>query len=344
MMTASPRAALLEPAAREWKEALQRAEHDMYHESEYVVLDARLYGGRPIAFSYCEDGRLLLMPLIVRGIPGSDLRDALSPYGYPGPVSDAPADTGFWERACAAMIETLRAEGIVSAFIRMHPLLPAPLTTLGRFGAVVRHGETVSMDLTVSLEEMWRQTRSDHRNHINRARRDGTRIVFDDWDRLGEWVDVYHDNMRRVGATSYYFFTREHLAAMHDAVGDRMHLAVALEGDEVVGGNTFFEHEGIATGYVSSTRRAPRRYADELLYDEVRRWCKERGDTVFHLGGGKGGCNDSLFSYKAGFSPSRHPFHTWRVVTDPSAYRELVRQRRPEADPEDLSATFPSYR
>jgi hypothetical protein len=343
-MTASPRAALLEPGAREWKEALEHAGHDMYHLSDYVVLDAKLYGGVPAAYCYEQDGRRLLLPLILRDIPGSDLRDAISPYGYPGPVSDAPGDTGLWERACTALIATLREQGIVTAFVRMHPLLPAPLPTLERFGTLVRHGETVSMDLTVGLDEMWRQTRSDHRNHINRARRDGTRVVFDDWDRLGEWVEVYHDNMRRVGATSYYFFTREHLAALHDAVGERMHLAVALEGDEVVGGNTFFEHDGIATGYVSSTRRARNRYADELLYDEVRRWCKSRGDTVFHLGGGKGGSNDSLFSYKAGFSPSRHPFHTWRVVSDPGAYRDLVRRLRPEADPADLSATFPSYR
>lgn len=344
-MTESPRAALLDPAAREWKEATQQAAHDMYHKAEYVVLDARLYGGTPAAFWYEQNGRRLLMPLIVRDVPGSDLRDAISPYGYPGPISNAvPGDAGFWEQAGAAMIETLRAEGIVTAFVRMHPLMDTPLPTLARFGAMIYHGDTVSMDLTVSVEQMWRQTRSDHRNHINRARRDGTRVVFDDWNRLGEWVDVYHDNMRRVGATSYYFFTREHLEELHDAVGDHMHLAIALEGDEVVGGNTFFEYDGIATGYVSSTRRARNRYADELLYDEVRRWCKSRGNTIFHLGGGKGGGNDSLFSYKAGFSPSRHPFHTWRVVTDPDAYRELVRQRRPEADPADLSATFPSYR
>jgi hypothetical protein len=191
---------------------------------------------------------------------------------------------------------------------------------------------------------MWSQTRSDHRNHINRERRNGTKVVFDDWDRLGEWVEVYHDNMRRVGAMPYYFFSREHLAALHDAVGDRMHLAVALVGDEVVGGNTFFEHDGIIQGYVSSTRRAKNRYADELLYDEVRRWCKERGNAVFHMGGGKGGRNDSLFSYKAGFSPNRHPFHTWRVVTDPAAYRELVERRNPAADLADMSGTFPPYR
>ena len=338
-------AALLDPAAREWKDALQHADHDMYHVPDYVVLDARLYGGTPTAFWYTEDGRHLLMPLIVRDVPDSDRRDALSPYGYPGPVSDADkGDTGFWERACAAMVETLRAEGIVTAFVRLHPLLDVPLPALERFGPVVRHGETVSMDLTVSLDEMWKQTRSDHRNHINRARRAGTKVVFDDWARLGEWVEVYHDNMRRVGATSYYFFTREHLTALHQAVGDKMHLAVAIEGDEVVGGNTFFEYDGIATGYVSSTRRARNRYADELLYDEVRRWCKERGDTVFHLGGGKGGANDSLFSYKTGFSPCRHPFHTWRLVADPDAYAQLMRERNPESDPADLSTTFPAYR
>jgi len=338
-------AALLDPDAAEWKDALHHARHDMYHVPDYVVLDAKLYGGTPTAFWYTEGGRHLLMPLIVRNVPDSGLRDALSPYGYPGPASNAGSDdTGFWERACAELVRTLCEQGIVTAFVRLHPLFDTPLPTLSEFGTVVRHGETVSMDLTVDVDQMWRQTRSDHRNHINRARRAGTRVVFDDWSRLGEWVEVYHDNMRRVGASSYYFFTREHLDELHQRVGDRMHLAVALEGDEVVGGNTFFEYDGIATGYVSSTRRARNRYADELLYDEVRRWCKDRGDTVFHLGGGKGGSNDSLFSYKAGFSPSRHPFHTWRLVTDEAAYERLVRDRNPQADPADRTATFPSYR
>ncbi|MEU8656727.1 GNAT family N-acetyltransferase [Actinoplanes philippinensis] len=334
-------ASLLEPAAREWKETLQQVSHDMYHVPDYVVLDARLYGGEPAAFHYELHGRWLLIPLILRDIPGTGLKDAISPYGYPGPVAST-RDRVFWEQACAAMVETLREVGIVSAFVRLHPLLAAPV--VASHGTLVYHGETVSMDLTVSEDEMWKQTRADHRNHINRAKRAGTEIVFDDWDRLGEWVEVYHDNMRRVGATSYYFFTRDHLQALHDAVGDKMHLVVALEDGEVVGGNTFFSYDGIATGYVSSTRRAPKRYADELLYDSVRRWCKARGDRVFHLGGGKGGANDSLFSYKAGFSPSRHAFHTWRVVADPAVYERLVRERRPDADPADLTTTFPAYR
>src|SRR6478735_7703676 len=138
-MTVTPRAALLEPDARDWQQALTGAGHDMYHVADYVVLDARLYGGTPTAFCYEQDGARLLMPLIVREIPGSGLRDALSPYGYPGPVSNAPDDLDFWARACTAMVETLRGAGIVTAFVRVHPLLPAPLPVLQRFGALVRH-------------------------------------------------------------------------------------------------------------------------------------------------------------------------------------------------------------
>ena len=55
------------------------------------------------------------------------------------------------------------------------------------------------------------------------------------------------------------------------------------------------------------------------------------------------GLRPGLF-FVAGFSPGRHPFHTWRVVTDEAAYGRLVRDRNPQADPADRTATFPSYR
>jgi hypothetical protein len=338
-------ARLLPPSAPQWADALRRADHDMYHVPEYVKLDANVTGGTPAAFWYREDSHVLLLPLILRDIPESDLRDAVSPYGYPGPISDtSPEDTAFWQRACAAMIEVLGAQNVVTAFVRLHPLLAAPLDVLDGAGAVVHHGETVSMDLTLSVEEMWSETRRDHRNHINRARRAGVDVVFDDWERLDEWVAVYHANMRRLGASAFYFFPPEHLAALHDAVGDRMHLAVALVDGEVVGGNTFFEYRGMIQAYVASTRHGEGHHADKLLYDEVRRWAKDRGNSIFNVGGGVGGVQDSLFSYKAGFSSGRHPFHTWRVVTHRAAYEALLARRGITPGSTDMSGYFPPYR
>src|SRR4051794_26649899 len=94
-------ARLLPPSAPEWADVLRRAEHDIAHRPESVRLDANVSDGRPVAFWYTDGDRALLLPLILRAIPDSDLTDAVSPYGYPGPVSDAPVtETAFWERAC----------------------------------------------------------------------------------------------------------------------------------------------------------------------------------------------------------------------------------------------------
>ena len=343
--TANSEARLLSPSAPQWADLLRRTDHDVYHLPEYVSLDAKVIGGTPAAFWYREESHAFLLPLILRGIPDSDLRDAVSPYGYAGPVSDAShEDTAFWRRACDQMVETLGANGVVTTFVRLHPLLPVPLDVLDGAGAVIHHGETVSVDLSLSLEEMWRETRRDHRNQINRARRAGVKVVFDDWERLDEWVTIYHENMQRLGASKYYFFPSEHLAALHEAVGDRMHLAVALVDGEVVGGSTFFEYRGIVQGHVASTRHRKAHHADKLLYDEVRLWAKDRGNAILHVGGGVGGAKDLLFSYKAGFSSGRHPFHTWRVVTHGAAYADLLARRGIPPESVDISGYFPSYR
>jgi hypothetical protein len=50
----------------------------------------------------------------------------------------------------------------------------------------------------------------------------------------------------------------------------------------------------------------------------MRHWAQERSNSLLHLGGGVGGAEDSLFHFKAGFSPARGQFYTYRVVVDES--------------------------
>ncbi|MEU4420131.1 GNAT family N-acetyltransferase [Actinoplanes sp. NPDC024001] len=333
--------ALLQPDDTAWADALDRIRHDVYHLPAYVTLDARLSGGTPVAFRYDEADHVLLLPLVLRPVPGTGLRDAVSPYGYPGPISDVPStSTGFWARAARAMVELLRTHDVITLFARLHPLLPAPLVSLERAGTVVHHGETVSVDLTLSPEQIWQQTGRTHRNQINKAGRAGVRIVFDEWDLLDEWIGTYHATMRRVGATEFYFFERDHFHRLREALGGSLHLAVALCDDEVLGGNLFFEHGGIMHTHLQSTRDGQIWWADKLLYHEVRLWGRERGNRVYHLGGGVGGADDSLFRYKAAFAAGRQPFHTWRVVTDPAVVTELAGPLTPDS----LTGHFPPYR
>ena len=331
-------AALLSPQDPAWTEALGRVRHDIYHIPEYVRLDAGLTGGTPVAFRYAEDERVLLVPLLLRPVPDTDLQDATSPYGYPGPVGSH--DAAFWSRAAGAMTEFLCTQGVVTAFARLHPLLPLHHDALAAAGTVVQHGETVSLDLTRSLDELWSQTHRSHRNQINKAKRAGVEIVFDDWSLYSDWIDTYHATMRRVGADEFYFFGRDHFHRLRTALRDHVHLAVAVIGDRVLGGNLFFEYQGMMHTHLQSTSDGPVHYADKLLYHEVRTWGRARGNTVYHLGGGVGGSADSLFRYKSQFGSGRHAFHTWRVVTDRCAFEKLA--GAPTAD--SLTGRFPPYR
>ncbi|GAA0470288.1 hypothetical protein Aca07nite_81470 [Actinoplanes capillaceus] len=333
--------ALLHPGDPAWTEALRRVHHDVYHLPSYVTLDARLSGGTPVAFRYDEMGQVLLLPLVLRDVPGTGLRDAVSPYGYPGPVSDVPpSETGFWERATLAMAGVLRTNDVISVFARLHPLLPSAAAVLAGTGTVVHHGETVSVDLTLSPERIWQETHRTHRNQINKAGRAGVEIVIDDWGLLGAWVETYHATMRRVGATAFYFFDRDHFQRLREALDGHVHLAVAVRGGEVLGGNLFFAYRRIMQTHLQSTRDGQIWWADKLLYHEVRRWGREHGNLVHHIGGGVGGADDSLFRYKAAFASGRQDFHTWRMVTDPVAFEKLAGTPTPDL----MSGRFPPYR
>jgi hypothetical protein len=330
---------LLEPDDADWTGALTQSRHDVYHLSGYASLEAERCGGTATAFRYADGDGVLLLPLILRDVPGTDLRDAVSPYGYPGPLGGG--DAAFWERACRAMVDLLGEQGVVTAFVRLHPLLPAPAAALAQTGTLVHHGRTVSVDLTLDPEQIWQQTHRTHRNQINKSRRAGVSVVFDDWDRFDAWIDAYHATMRRVGATDFYFFTPEYLHRLRATLGGHVHLAVALAGDEVLGGNLFFEYGGIMHTHLQATRDGPTFWADKLLYHEVRLWGRDRGNVIHHLGGGLGGAaDDSLFAYKAAFAAGRHDYHTWRLVTDPAMFEKLTTTPLPEA----LTGRFPPYR
>jgi len=92
---------LLDVDAPEWEAVLRAARHDCYHLPAYLALCAGQERGRPCAPYVTDDPRTLLLPLVIRGIPGGGF-DATSPYGYPGPVGTATDDPAFLRVALVA--------------------------------------------------------------------------------------------------------------------------------------------------------------------------------------------------------------------------------------------------
>jgi hypothetical protein len=347
-------AELIGPSDPRWCRLLQQVPHDVYHLPEYVAFAARQEGGAPRAF-YVETSTFgFLLPLLVRELPAEldappDWRDASSPYGFfSAPLATDPGDTGALLSALEAFREVGRDQGIVSAFIRLHPVRALAGDPFARAGRLHTHGRVVYVDLSRSLEELWSQTRENHRSGIKKLTRAGFVPAMDRWDLYGDFVRLYRETMERASATSFYFFSDAYFEDLRVTLGDRLHLcSVVSPQSEVASAGLFCAIDGAVQYHLGGTAgpylsKAP----SKLMFDFVRRWGKERGAATLHLGGGLGAVEDSLFHFKAGFSPLGATCQTFRMILDEDRYSTLHARWTERCAPSDgdLSDFFPVYR
>ncbi len=344
----------LTPGDADWDRCLHDARHDFYHLPSYAKLSARMDGGHAEAVSVRDGaGQLLFLPYTVRPLPSIDwlgnqaagLFDIVSPYGYPGPL--VLGDDDFLSAAIRQWSGAMRERNCVSGFIRMHPLLNkrSPAWMVG--GEMVERGRTVSIDLRQSDEEIWGHFRENHRRDIVKRKRQGLVASMEEGiEVLDAFAPIYYETMDRVGATKYYYFPREYFHDLKQALGSMMSVCmIRAANGELLGGGIFTECDGIVQYHLGGTLASALQIRpSKLMFDFVCRWGKARGNHSFHLGGGFGAKEDSVYDFKAGFSPLRHPYHTWQLLFEPNAYQRLGQQRQ-ALHRESLDVDFfPIYR
>lgn len=351
---------ILEPDDPRWKAMLRTTPHDFYALPGYVALSARFDGGQPVGVLAGDGDNQLLLPLILRKISGAlattGYLDATSPYGYPGIVlsaaePDSPAAATFLDRAMTAAIAALREKGVVSLFVRLHPLLPIDPAPLAHLGAVVVHGHTVSVDLLRDEADLFADMRRGHAKNLRRLDRLGFTCELDEECRpetIAAFVEIYTETMERVDASASYYFDAAYVSDLIAVLDGRVMIALVRTGEQDLAAvGLFTEIDGIVQDHIGGTRSAYMSVApSKLKIREAARWASARGNRVLHLGGGLGGAEDALFSFKSGFSLERHLFQTARFVIDPPAYDRLVAtwssmsgQLAPDA-----GGFFPAYR
>ncbi len=355
----SMHAQILKTSDPEWGRALRTMPHDFYSLPSYVRLAAQFEGGEGVAILVEHGERRLLLPLLLRDIPGDlgnrDVRDAVSPYGYPGigltsVDPGGPAANAFLDEAMVAAIALLRQRGVVSLFIRLNPMLPVDAGVLARHGVVVDHGHTVSINLMEDRERIFSDLRKDHAKNLRRLDRLGFTTSFDDSGdpaAIAAFVDVYTETMDRLDASATYYFDTAYVTDLVSALDGRVVIAVVRQGEEVAAAGIFTEVGTVFQHHLVGTRTAFFPVApSKMIIRDAALWAKGRGHGTMHLGGGLGGAEDALFNFKAGFSAGRQLFQTTRIVIDRPAYDELVagweaRVGRPAGD---LTGFFPAYR
>jgi len=347
-----------------WDTHLSDVPHDIYHTAGFHEYAQGSGQGEPYLIVARRGARGFAWPYLLRrvdqvnGLGGSDAMDVTSVYGYPGPlVWGCEVDDPFIARAWHEVIDTWMGQRVVAAFTRFNPLLgnAALLDQLRVPGEEAvgvdgsGHGgtPTVSIDCTLSDADAAAGYGRVLRQEMAGARRAGLVTSHDTaWAAVDDFVRLYRATMERTSAEAHYYLDVIDVDRLRQALGDRIHLLVTRLHGEVAAAGLFTEFGGIVQAHLVGTAVEMRALSPlKLMLDDARSWAHLRGDTVLHLGGGRGGEKDSLFAFKARFSPRRHAFHTGRWIIDPGRYEALVMARH-AATPGLTSDAgfFPAYR
>lgn len=344
----------LRPNDRRWNEFLSDVPHDSYHLPPYLDMIAAEENAAAEAVLISQGSDYFFVPYLVRslaelewnGDATSQLRDICSPYGYPGPLA-RDSSGAFFQQAIPQWLAELRQRGIVSGFIRLHPLLNVESPQFSAWGAIELRGRTVNIDLSLSAEEQWSATRRDHRSNINKSLRQGLTVdVVSPEEKIEEFIQVYYETMDRVGASDYYYFSPQYFQQLIQALSGHLDLCLVHDADgELLCAGLFTECAGIVQYHLSgTTSRGLKLRPSKLMLHKMRERAKARGNRAMHLGGGYGGREDSLFEFKAGFSKTWPKFASWHIVCAPDEYAALEVKRGIGVNVPRDSSFFPSYR
>jgi len=332
-----------------WMEVVHGAgSHDFCHLPRYHRV-AELEGdGLAQLFVWREGGHMIALPLLVRPIDPAQpngWQDATSVYGYGGPiVSPSDIPDSVIHHFQAALLQSFHALRIVTAFSRLHPLFPQHhiLQGLGEFKI---KGPTISIDLTQSEEVQWAGYHKRCRNTIRKLLEAGFVGVHDTEMRyLPEFVEIYHETMGRVSAHRDYYFDLAYFQTLARELGPALHLFVVLHNDQVAGASLATLAGGIMQDFLGGSRNAFLKMSpDRLSVDTERRYARQMGAHVLHLGGGVGSQEDSVFEYKSRFSDRRHTFSTWQALLLPDVYGELCKDKTRLNAAQNRRATNPDY-
>lgn len=328
-----------------WDELVDAAPTpDVYFRPGYCRAYEAIGEGRAVAVRT----EAALFPLLLRELPfGQAGFDAVTPYGYGGllPLS---RDTSVGGSDPATPLRQLRdwcvTAGVVSVLIRLHPLLGIHphLSELDDV-EIHEHGPTTAVDLTAIQDGRLTGMSKGRKADLSIARR-ALEVSWESGEpALERFRTVYDETMTRIGAHDYYLFPAEYYRALADGLGDRLGVALALHGEEVVGGALFMADRRFAHYHLSGTAEAGRELkAGTLLVHAGAVWAAERGCELLHLGGGTQGA-DSLYAFKRSFGGTELIYSFATLVADAARYDALV-ARRAEAPEPPRQDFFPAYR
>jgi hypothetical protein len=288
----------------------------------------------------------LVAPLIVREIPGAPgLRDAVSPYGYPGLVPASASRERTSSRIAEESASSTRGGGVTGA-----PMDPGGVdfSGTGLVSVFLRHalgepllgGTTERNVVQIADPALPPKSRPSDRRQVRRNLEAGYELALvpgeeTSAEQRAGFLDVYEQTMRRTAAAPHYLFGAAYFDRVLEA--ERTWLALARDPQgELAAASIAAVSDGFLHYYLSGTadshlREAPMKNVLTLLIDHAANL-----ELPLNLGGGITP-GDALEEFKRGFANRTEPWHTSELICDPGKYSQL-------SEGKSQGSFFPAYR
>lgn len=324
---------------------------DIYFNDEYVKLNERIEGGEAECFRYCCEYGTMQNLFIKRKVPyvlnGEQYYDAITPYGYGGPVVLECSDRErLIEEYSKAYKEYCRENKIVDEFVRFHPLAEnAP--GLKDLYEVIFSRHTAAIDVSDPDFYMVQFT-SECRNRIKNSRKRGVTVEIDEkCEHLDEFIRLYYMTMDKNNASDYYYFDKAYFERLISIPECKFMLVNAYLEGEMIASVLYMISDGNMHYHLSANN--PEYYklaANNLIVFASCEYGNQHGYKWLHLGGGLSSAeNDNLFRFKRGFARTEHnlkDFYIGKAIFIPEVYDELCELAKNDGIEND--GFFPAYR
>lgn len=337
----------------QWKEVLDEiGTYEFYHLPEFHRLSEIRGEGTAIMPVFREDNTVIAFPMMIRDIKlpetvydGEPLRDATSVGGFVGPVASSPTvPASILQHYQESLKNFFQQRQIITVYHRLNPLFDQTQLLEG-FGKLTDIGVTLSIDLTIPLEEQIARYGKSVRRDVRIMKEKGLTCEDGGAEYLEDFLRIYYSTMERVGADKVYFFDRAFFEYLMNDMSDVIHVFVCKSGDKVISASLCAFCNGIIEGYLGGTDPDYLSISpSKLVYDFSREWGTRAGAKMLHLGGGVRAQKDSLYAFKMEFGPREYTYNTWQYVADRKIYDELCQAvcKHTGYTPDD--SYFPKYR
>lgn len=338
--------------SEKWTEIVKTfANYDVYYLPSYSKAFQINGDGEPLLFHFENEGLKAINVVMKRDISEiEELKEKIventyfdlsTPYGYGGFLFEGDVSERNLKQLDEEYIRYCQKENIISEFVRIHPL-NGNVDSLSEIYDVINLGNTVSIKLA-SEKKVWDNYNSKNRNSVRKAEKSGVEIF---WGRSPELFDefrrIYEATMDKDEANAYYYFSDEfYNSILYDLKNESMIFYAVLEGKIIsmaiiLYSNNYIHYHLSGSDYSYSSYNP-----SNLLLTEVANWGANNNFKEFHLGGGVGAKQDSLYKFKKKFNKQDDlEYYIANKIFDEELYEELVKFKKKINSPN----FFPKYR